>query len=126
MEAEPQWRRRVRRVCKTRPHLFIIFVISIVGFCYHFHLALKNYWDYKTTVSFAQELPENYAFQYPALTVCLPEVVPHFRLEELFPDYRVAVEEVRNESERRADPEFWLKEESAKFNKIKMMGECGI
>ena len=93
-----------------------------MGFCYHFHLALKQYWEYKTTVSFAHEIPEDYQFQYPSLTVCFPDIVPHFHLSQLYPEYDEAVQQIKNESLQRNDPNFWTKEESAKVNIQKMKG----
>ena len=46
---DDSYKSRCQRVIRTRPHLFIIFVVSVVGFGYHFNLALHQYWDYKTT-----------------------------------------------------------------------------
>jgi hypothetical protein len=117
------FKRRLRRVIKTRPHLFIIFVISIIGFCYHFNIALRQYWDYKTTVSFSSEEPKDYKFEYPGITLCFPDAIPFFKLTEKFADYLDAVESIRNESKNRNDVNFWTKPESAKFNKFRLRGK---
>ncbi|CAG2163910.1 unnamed protein product [Oppiella nova] len=120
---EGVWRRRLRRVARVKPHLVLIFIISIVGFAYHFHLSLSQYWDYKTTVSFAYEIPDDYKFQYPGLTLCFPDIIPHFRMIEMFPEYEEAVEGIRNESVKRDDPNYWTKPESGSANKYKMRGK---
>lgn len=121
------FKKRLRRVIKTRPHLFVIFVISIIGFCYHFNIALRGYLEYKTTVSFSHEDPKDYKFEYPGVTVCLPDVIPYYKLIQQFPDYLEAVNGISNQSKTRNDPNFWTKAESVKFNKYRLRGNyCAI
>lgn len=112
------YKSRCQRVIRTRPHLFLIFIISIMGFCYHFHLALNQYWDYKTTVSFSNEDPPDYKFQYPSATLCFQDVAPYYKLVETFPEYKEAVEKVRAEMKNRNDSLFWNKPETKNFINI--------
>ncbi|CAG2113085.1 unnamed protein product, partial [Medioppia subpectinata] len=74
-------------------------------------------------VSFAHEIPAEYRFRYPSLTICMADVLPHFRLQELFPDYVEAVEAIKNASVQRNDPNFWTKPDSGSVNKFKMRGK---
>jgi len=117
------FKRRLRRVIRTRPHLFIIFVISIIGFCYHFNIALRQYWDYKTNVSFSHEDPKDYKFEYPGVTICFPDIIPYFKLAQKYPEYMDAVESMFNESKTRNDNNFWTKPESAKYNRFRLRGK---
>lgn len=100
-------KRKWKRVLRTRPHLFIIFIISVIGFCYHFNIALNQYWDYKTTVSFSNEDPKDYKFHYPSATVCFQDVVPYFKLFEKFPEYEENVNRIYGEMKRRNNSNFW-------------------
>lgn len=109
------YKSRIQRAMRTRPHLFLIFIISIMGFCYHFHLALNQYWDYKTTVSFSNEDPPDYKFQYPSATLCFQDVAPYYKLIESFPEYKEAVDKVVEEMKRRNDSLFWNKPETKNY-----------
>nr|XP_027202652.1 uncharacterized protein LOC113796554 [Dermatophagoides pteronyssinus] len=101
------FKRKWKRFIRTRPHLFIIFIISVIGFCYHFNIALNQYWDYKTTVSFSNEDPKDYKFHYPSATVCFQDVVPYFKLFEKYPEYEENVERIYDEMKRRNNSNFW-------------------
>lgn len=106
---------RWQRIMRTRPHLFLIFVVSIVGFCYHFNIALNQYWEYKTTVSFSNEDPKDYKFQYPSATLCFQDVVPYFKLIKEYPEYEENVKRINEEMSKRNDTNFWTNPETKKF-----------
>lgn len=111
------WSRLIRAI-RTKPHLFIIFFISILGFCYHFNIALAQYWEYKTTVSYTNEDPKDYKYQYPSATICFQDVVPYFKLKEKFPEYKDSVDRINAEMERLNDSNYWTKPATAEFVKI--------
>ncbi|XP_054160159.1 uncharacterized protein LOC128958341 isoform X1 [Oppia nitens] len=117
------YRRGLRRVCRVKPHLVIIFLISLIGFCYHFYLAFNQFLEFKTNVSFGYESPKNGIFEYPSITLCFPDIIPHFHLQQLFPEYAEAVRNISEEQIRRKDANFWTTEESAKFNVFGLKGK---
>lgn len=99
---------RCKRLCKSvQPHLLIIFIISVIGFAYHFNIALNQYLEYKTTVSFANEDPKDNKYQYPSATICFNDVVPYFQLIEEYPEYEWFVRNIQNEMIKRNDSAFW-------------------
>lgn len=106
---------RFKKAIRTKPHLFIIFFISIIGFCYHFNIALAQYWDYKTTVSYTNEDPKDYKYQYPSATLCFQDVIPYYKLKDKFPEYASSVERIEEEMKRRNDSNFWTKPDTIEF-----------
>ena len=112
-------KRRCSRACRTKPHLFLIFVISVAGFCYHFNLTLRQYWSYKTTSNTVNEEPADYKFPYPASTLCFQDVVPYYQITDRFPDYVENVERIRAEMIRRNDSNFWNDDQSASLVKLR-------
>lgn len=110
---------RCQRACMAKPHLFLIFILSVLGFCYHFNIALVQYWSYTTTVTVANEEPKDFKINYPAATLCFQDVIPYYLMTDRFPDYKENVERIRAEMVRRNDSNFWNDKESASFIKIK-------
>lgn len=109
---------RCQRACMAKPHLFLIFILSVLGFCYHFNIALVQYWAYSTTVTVSNEDPADYKINYPAATLCFQDVVPYYLMTDRFPEYKENVERIRAEMVRRNDSNFWNDQESVNFVKI--------
>lgn len=117
-ENDDGYKSRCHRLITTRPHIFLLFVVSVVGFCYHFNIALHQYWDYKTTVSVSNEDPKDYKFQYPSATMCFQDVVPYFKVLKQYPEYEENVERIKEEMTKRNDKNFWTNPETKKFTNI--------
>lgn len=109
---------RCQKACMAKPHLFLIFILSVLGFCYHFNIALVQYWSYSTTVTVTNEEPKDYKVSYPAATLCFQDVIPYYRLVDRFPEYKENVERIKDEMVRRNDSNFWNDKESESFIKI--------
>ena len=117
-DEEDSYKSRCKRFIRTRPHLFIIFLVSVTGFCYHFNIALTQYWEYKTTVSISNEEPTDYKFRYPSATLCFQDVVPYYKVIKKYPEYAENVERINAEMARRNNSNFWTSADTMKLINI--------
>ena len=69
-------------------------------------------------MSFSNEDPKGYKFQYPSATLCFQDVVPYYKAIQKFPEYAENVEHIHTEMAKRNDSNFWTNSDSKRYINI--------